>query len=269
MKKLLLFIFFFLPVVSLAQGFESMVTIPGLSGDPSADGFSDYINALYRLSISIAALIAVVKIIGAGVKYMFSDIVTNKSDAIKDIRSSLLGLLVVIGAVLILSTVNEDLTNFAITLTPITVEAPPDINYDDTVNCGGLEGVDSSCEQQDCYGFLNSNPEINAFAGLTDDQKKACFLVAGDSTPTRQDPVACARVCADSCNILRDSSYSEYVCRYSNESMSEYAAAQLLLLANSSTACPVGDTCTAQFCDDASDQSLALRPSSSPMRPVE
>lgn len=246
MKKLLLFIFFFLPVVSLAQGFESMVTIPGLSGDPSAGGFSDYINALYRLSISIAALIAVVKIIGAGVKYMFSDIVTSKSAAIQDIRSSLLGLLVVIGAVLILSTVNEDLTNFAITLTETEVTAPPPpptpVVPEDT---------------QTCYGFMNNTIEINAFMGLTEEEKESCGSVVVGGTAEVVNELVCQVACARSCNVLNEGTYEDSECRYPVESLTEYAAAQLHLLANTSLACTGAyGSCTASFCNDAADESL-------------
>ena len=68
----------FVPLYALAQNptFTPLVGIPGI--DPAA-GFNQYINALYALSISIAGLLAVIKIIIAGVKYMLSDVVTNKS----------------------------------------------------------------------------------------------------------------------------------------------------------------------------------------------
>ena len=96
-----------LPVVSLAQ-FEPLVGIPGLD-DPTTD-INSYINILYALSISVAALLAVIKIIVAGVKYMLSDVVTSKSEAKSDIQGALIGLLVVISAVLILNVINPQLT---------------------------------------------------------------------------------------------------------------------------------------------------------------
>lgn len=73
--------------------------------------FDEYINLLYKLSISVAALLAVVKIIIAGVKYMLSDVVTDKSSAIKDIKGALFGLLLIIGAVIVLNTINPALTD--------------------------------------------------------------------------------------------------------------------------------------------------------------
>ena len=98
----------FLPVAAFAQDDNNLVNLPiGETGD-----FNDYINAVYLMFISIAALIAVVKIIIAGVKYMFSDIVTQKSDAKNDIKGALLGLLVVLSAVVVLTIINPDLATF-------------------------------------------------------------------------------------------------------------------------------------------------------------
>ena len=112
-----------LPTITLA-GSDYLVGIPGL--DSGATDFNQYINAVYAMFIGIAALLAVIKIIVAGVKYMFSDIVTQKSDAKKDIRSALLGLLIVLGAVLILTVINPDLTNFDVSVERQEVREVPD-----------------------------------------------------------------------------------------------------------------------------------------------
>lgn len=106
------------PDLVLAQAaYKPLVGIPGVT-DPTLN-FGDYINALYAFSISIAALLAVIKIIIAGVKYMLSDVVTSKSDAINDIRGSLLGLIIVISAVLVLRVINPQLAETEIFLDPV------------------------------------------------------------------------------------------------------------------------------------------------------
>lgn len=110
-----------IPLVGFAQ--NNLVNLP--IGE--TDSFNDYINAIYVMFISIAALIAVVKIIIAGVKYMFTDIVTQKGEAKKDIQSALLGLLIVMSAVLILFVINPDLTTFD---PEITTLQPPQPNPD-------------------------------------------------------------------------------------------------------------------------------------------
>lgn len=87
--------------------FTPLVGIPGLDGN--VDDFGAYINALYVLSISLAALLAVIKIIIAGVKWMLTDVVTTKQDAKNDIQGALVGLLIVISAVLVLQFINPAL----------------------------------------------------------------------------------------------------------------------------------------------------------------
>jgi len=106
-----------------------LVGIPGV-GDPTGD-FDGYINAIYAMFISLAALLAVVKIVIAGVKYMFTDIVPQKTQAKQDIQGALFGLLIVLGAVLILTVINPDLTNFNLDTDMIE---RPDRNNDRNVN---------------------------------------------------------------------------------------------------------------------------------------
>lgn len=95
-----------IPTLALAQGYSPLVGIPGVNPDQD---FNGYINTLYALSIGIAALLAVIKIIIAGVKWMMSDVVTNKMEAKEDIKGALLGLLIVLGAVLIITVINPDI----------------------------------------------------------------------------------------------------------------------------------------------------------------
>jgi hypothetical protein len=108
-----------LGVFAADSNFVPLVGIPGLTdvmNITDEGGLNQYINALYRLSISIAALLAVIKIVAAGAKYMLTDIVPAKSEAKSDIQGALIGLLIVIGAIIILNTVNSDLTNLKLSL---------------------------------------------------------------------------------------------------------------------------------------------------------
>ncbi len=102
-----------------AGGFIPLVGIPDAETNGS---FESFINSLYYISIGIAALLAVIKIIIAGVKYMLSEIVTDKGTAKKEIKGALLGLLIVLAAVMILEFINPQLTN--INYNPETVTSP-------------------------------------------------------------------------------------------------------------------------------------------------
>ena len=100
--------------------FIPLVGIPGINGNEP--GLEMYINAIYRLAISLAALLAVVKIVIAGAKYMLDDIVTHKEEAKQDIWGALMGLLVIIAAVVILNTINSDLTKTNLLLDSVTID---------------------------------------------------------------------------------------------------------------------------------------------------
>ena len=108
-----IFIILFSPLVLFAQTpqYNPLVGLPGVEGKPlsASSDFNTFINALYAIASAIAALLAVIKVIIAGVKWMLTDIVTSKEEAKKDIKGALLGLLIVLSAVLILTVINPNL----------------------------------------------------------------------------------------------------------------------------------------------------------------
>ena len=136
--RLLLLLILLLPTLTFAQedggGFVPLVGIPFVeTGQVSSLG--EYVNALYLAAISIAAFLAVLKIIVAGVQYMLSEVVTSKEQAKKSIYGAIVGLLIVLGAFLILNTINPTLTNLT--------------NLDGPTSFRGLEGED----REVVYGY--------------------------------------------------------------------------------------------------------------------
>ncbi len=107
--------------------FKPLVGIPGLSNS-GASTLPDYINKVYILIITIGALFGVVKIAIAGVKYSMSDVVTNKSDAKKDIYNVLLGLAILLLPFVVLNTINPNLTRLDV------LKEAPKINLNQSVN---------------------------------------------------------------------------------------------------------------------------------------
>lgn len=109
----IVFIAILLPIPISAQGnppeqkFIPLVQIPGIT-DREAN-IEDYINGLYTLSITAAALLVVVKLIGAGAGYVMSDVVTSKEQSKKDIRNAIIGLLIILASVTILTEINPNL----------------------------------------------------------------------------------------------------------------------------------------------------------------
>lgn len=90
-------------------GFVSLAGIEGLQ--TGATDMQTYLETLMRMAIIAAALIAVIKLIMAGAKYVLSGVVTDKELAKKDIRGALLGLIVILASVTILTTINPGITN--------------------------------------------------------------------------------------------------------------------------------------------------------------
>ncbi len=124
--------FLIVPTVAMAggsEGFVPLVGIPGLSNE-QAPTFDSYIDALYALAISVAALIAVIQIVIGGAQYMMDDLITSKSAAKERIKNALIGLLIIIAAALILTTINSDLTRLEISAPVIEV----DNNRPDPIN---------------------------------------------------------------------------------------------------------------------------------------
>jgi len=138
--------------------FTPLVGIPYIDTSSTNLSLPGYVNALYTAAISIAAFMAVVKIIFAGVKYMLSDVVTTKEESKKDIRGALIGLLIVVGAVLILNTINPNLTGLKALNGPAL-----DINLEftdtvqDKIDKKCAEFGENNCKITSCSIFTNSD----------------------------------------------------------------------------------------------------------------
>ncbi len=114
----------FLSVHSLAQaqttgaskpGFVPLAGIPFLQGGQTMGGM---LNALYKLSIIVGALLAVVMIAWGGFQYM-SPTVGGKEKGMSTIRSAIFGLLILLTTALILKTIFGDVKLDVLNLSPI------------------------------------------------------------------------------------------------------------------------------------------------------
>lgn len=124
------------------------------------ENFADYLATVYRLAITVGALIAVVMLVTGGVRYMLSESFTNKDAAKARIRNALWGLVILVGSFLILYTINPNLLNFKLLLPNLTPQTP-------TTNLGS--GKTSSCGEPCSAGFF-CDP---AYGLCTSNDKKA------------------------------------------------------------------------------------------------
>lgn len=148
---LVLFIFF-APFIVAAQGYISLV---GIDGARTAAGFDtqEYIDTLYRIAIIAAAFVAVGKLVWAGAQYVLSGVVTKKEDAKKDIWGALIGILIILGAVTILTTINPQISNLR-ALNPIDVPPPPVPDEGNSGDASGVEAERQRCEARADEGYV-------------------------------------------------------------------------------------------------------------------
>ena len=71
-----------------------------------------YLNTIFTVLITISAMLSVIFIAIAGVKYMSSDNIGTKESAKNDIWSCLVGLVLILGSVIILQVINPCILNF-------------------------------------------------------------------------------------------------------------------------------------------------------------
>lgn len=113
------FIFFFLVLLLVplslyaAPGdFVPLVKIPGLATG-SGTTLVEYVNAIFGLVIAIAAMLAVLRIVTGGFKYMTSEAIGEKGDARQTIQGAAFGLILLLGSWLILFTVNPNILDLS------------------------------------------------------------------------------------------------------------------------------------------------------------
>ena len=102
-------------------------TIDKCTGTTCTTNFSKYLPGMFNLIVAIAAGLAFVMITLGGITYATSDSIANTSQGKKWITNALYGLLLVIGAYVILYTINPQILSFDIGITaPVpTTPAPP------------------------------------------------------------------------------------------------------------------------------------------------
>lgn len=235
-SKIIAFVFAaaaFAPTIVLAgggNGFTPLVGIPNLQDQTN---FNSYINALYAMAISIAALIAVIKIIIAGAKYMLDDIVTHKSEAKEDIKNSLIGLLIIIGAVIILTTINSNLTNTSINAEGVAVNdviPPIERRLNDYEKlCSDALSEGTSCANYTC----SSLHELRGVFGVELNR--------------------IAVTCSEICNKIKDGVFFAETLTCGVKVSEYYNSLNNYKNEISEGKCPEGIICEVQFCTDESN----------------
>ncbi len=114
-----------LPAIVLAQqsgfvpltqdaNFQKIFGLTGASIGTSQNDLGTFINNAFKITLSLGAILAVLRIAWAGYQYMSSDAWGEKSHAKEILGDVVIGLLLLLGAYLILYQINPDIMNLQI-----------------------------------------------------------------------------------------------------------------------------------------------------------
>jgi hypothetical protein len=94
--------------------FVSLTNSPALEGAGNAATLPTFVNSLYKIAIGLAAVLAVLQIIRAGIMYMGGDSVTEKKEAKSLIALSIGGLVLILSPVIVFSIINPSILDLKI-----------------------------------------------------------------------------------------------------------------------------------------------------------
>ena len=123
------------PMATFAQGsaptpinYVPLVDLPGTATSDAKGAtveLATYLPGIFRLSIGIAGVLAVIMIVYGGVEYLSTDAISGKSEGKERIQNALVGLLLAIGSFVILNTINPATVEFNLNLQRPAPATPP------------------------------------------------------------------------------------------------------------------------------------------------
>ena len=112
----------------LAQGFTALAPIPGLTDiSPTSvvnsDTLINFFNNLYKYLIGLAATLAVIQIIWAGldIAYFHKDSVSEITNDKGKIYNAIFGLILVLSPVLVFTVINPSILNLSLNIPPLNL----------------------------------------------------------------------------------------------------------------------------------------------------
>ncbi len=106
--------------------YTPLVSLPGTNkAGTSTTDLNSYIPGVYKLSIGVAGVLAVLMIVFGGVEYITSESLGGKKDGKERINNAIIGLILVIGSYAILSTISPSLLSFNLNVRQVALPAIP------------------------------------------------------------------------------------------------------------------------------------------------
>jgi len=199
-----------LPVfyVAAAGDYTVLAPLPGTTvdvcdGNPNNPNcqttLERYLPGLFNLAIGIAAVAAVLMIVIGGFQYISSDALTGKSQGKQRIQNAVFGLILVIGAYLILYTINPKLLELHLEIETITTLAPAGTGGQ--LSTPGTPMTQAQIAASDAIRVSLAKEGIFVYASpCTQGQTTGCVNLNG-LTSTTLDGLTVLKTSCPACNI--------------------------------------------------------------------
>src|SRR3989344_1896364 len=156
--------------------YTPLAPLPGLPAVPYETDtecpLGNYLNIIIKLVIGIAAVLAMVMIVMGGIEYMTSDLISSKESGKDTIRNAILGLLIALGAYLILNTINPQLLSVCLDKLPEAVITIYPYSNSAIVKTSG------SCKEVSS-GLCNVSNLSSKFGDKAINMSKICSIESG------------------------------------------------------------------------------------------
>lgn len=103
------------------QPYVPLAPLPGTT-DGGGATLQTYLPGMFKLAIGIAGVLAVIQIVIGGLQYMTTDIISSKSAARERITAAITGLLLALGAYILLNTISPNLVKFNLDIKKVEVK---------------------------------------------------------------------------------------------------------------------------------------------------
>jgi hypothetical protein len=113
-----------------SDAYQLLAPIPEFGDSYNVGSFDKYVNIFIKLSITVAAILAVIFIVLGGFKYMTSESLSLKEEGKENIKNAIIGLILLSASFLILNTINPQILKFKLEIPSVSVKESPNTIID-------------------------------------------------------------------------------------------------------------------------------------------
>jgi len=161
-------------------GFVPLTSLPGIQNAANATTLPVFLNEVYKICIGVAAVLAVLYIMYAGVEFMTSrGSVSSNENAKKHIQNAILGLILVLSPTIVFGIINPDILHLDLDVSQLT---PSD-------NSISAQNLSNAGNGNSCYIYTAKKAvsQTSCDTGWTQAPNTCCSL-------TTTDQICCGQV---------------------------------------------------------------------------